>query len=125
MRACACFGLSLGFGVAAGAPSATPVEVVHELRLVDGVLPAGQRLITARQGDTLRLRASSNTAGELHLHAYRLSLALQAGQPAERAFTAYASGRFRFEWHAARTSGAAPPADHHAAPLAVLEVRPP
>jgi hypothetical protein len=109
-------------GEATRANGAQPV--LHELRLVDGMLPAEQRLITALKGDTLRLRASSNTAGELHLHAYRLRLALQAGQPAELAFTAHATGRFRFEWHAAQTSGAAPPADHHAAPLAVLEVRP-
>jgi hypothetical protein len=113
-------------GAAASATGAQPA--LHELRLVDGLLPAEQRLITALQGDTLRLRASSNTAGELHLHAYRLSLALQPGQPAELAFTAHATGRFRFEWHAAKTPGAAPgpvpPADHHGPPLAVLEVRP-
>jgi hypothetical protein len=128
--ACACVfaSLSLGACAAAHAQAAAPAQVQHELRLVDGVLPAEQRLITALKGDALRLRVSSNTAGELHLHAYRLSLALQPRQPAELAFTAHATGRFRFEWHAAKkpdqAPGAAPPADHHAAPLAVLEVRP-
>ncbi len=115
--------LALAFGAAA-----EPVATLHELQLVNGVLPPEQRLIRALKGDAVRLRISSNQAGELHLHAYRLSLALQPGQPAELAFTAHASGRFRFEWHAAKSPGAvpgaAPPADHHAAPLALLEVRP-
>jgi hypothetical protein len=108
--------------------AAQPVDTLHELQLADGVLPPAQRLITALKGDALRLRVTSNTAGELHLHAYRLSLALQPGQPAELAFRAHATGRFRFEWHGAKTPGDAPgtasPAAHHAAPLAVLEVRP-
>jgi hypothetical protein len=109
----------------AGAASSTGTPTaVHDLQLVDGVLPADQRLITALKGDALRLRVSSNTAGELHLHAYRLSLALQPGQLAELAFTAHATGRFRLEWHGTKAPGAARPADHHAAPLAVLEVRP-
>ncbi len=128
-------GVAMGLGAgaethaqAANPPANVSVAAVHALRLVDGVVPAEQRLIRALKGDALQLRVSSNTAGELHLHAYRLSLALQPGQPAELAFTAHATGRFRFEWHAAKTPGdapgAAPPADHHAAPLAVLEVRP-
>ncbi len=95
-----------------------------ELQLVGGVLPPAQRLISVLKGDALRLRIRSDAAGELHLHAYRLSVALQPGQPAELTFTAHASGRFRFEWHAASAQRPVPPADHHAAPLAVLEVRP-
>ncbi len=108
----------------AAAPANAPAAAVHELRLVDGQLPTEQRLITALKGDALRLHISSNTAGELRLHAYRLSVALQAGQTADLAITAHATGRFRFEWHAAKTAGTAARADHHAAPLAVLEVRP-
>jgi hypothetical protein len=117
-----------GLGACAGAHAQAAAAVVRELQLTDGVLPAEQRLITVLKGDALRLRVRSNTAGELHLHAYRLTLALQAGPPAELAFTAHATGRFRFEWHAAKTPGGAPAdaprSDHHAAPLAVLEVRP-
>ncbi len=111
------------FGAVTGA-HAQPAAAVHELLLTDGLLPPSQRLIPALKGDALRLRVRSNTAGELHLHAYRLQLAVPAGQPAELAFTAHATGRFRFEWHAANTTGAAPRSDHHAAPLGVLEVRP-
>ena len=131
MRAAALAWASLVAGFAGGlahaqaaAPASAPTAAVHELQLVDGLLPPAQRLVTARKGDALRLRVSSSTAGELHLHAYRLSLALQRGQTAELAFTAHATGRFRLEWHAAKTPVDTPRADHHAAPLAVLEVRP-
>jgi hypothetical protein len=120
----ACFCAAAAFGAVAVAVAHAQPAAVHELRLLDGLLPADQRLITALKGDTLRLRVRSNQAGELHLHAYRLTLALRPGQPAELAFTAHATGRFRFEWHAEKAPGDAPRADHHAAPLAVLEVRP-
>ena len=72
----------------------------------------------------LRWRITSNAAGEVHLHAYRLSARLLPGQPAELVFTAFATGRFRLEWHAAGDNSAAPDA-HHAPALAVLEVLPP
>ena len=96
---------------------------LRELVLVDGVLPDAQRLIKATKGESLRWRFISNRAGEVHLHAYRLSLVLQPGQPAELAFKAHATGRFRIEWHEA--GGTAAAGGHHAPPLAVLEVRPP
>jgi hypothetical protein len=95
-------------------------QPVRELAVVDGALPPGQRLIAATKGDALRWRIVSNLPGEVHVHAYRASVALQPGRPAELAFTAHATGRFRVEWHAA--GGAA--GDHPAPPLAVLEVRP-
>jgi hypothetical protein len=80
-------------------------------------------LIKARKGDKLSWRISSNTAGTLHLHAYRLTAPLQAGQSTELAFDAFATGRFRLEWHGEhdKSSGNA---GHHAPPLAILEVLP-
>lgn len=98
-------------------------ETVLELPIVSGVLPAELRLIKAHQGERLRWRISSNTAGEFHLHAYRLSAQLQAGQTRELTFAAHASGRFRLEWHGASDQGATA-GGHHAPPLAILEVRP-
>jgi hypothetical protein len=98
-------------------------EKTLQLTVVDGQLPAGQRLIKVDKGDQLRWRISSNTAGELHLHAYRLSVKLQAGQATELAFTAFATGKFRVEWHG--LPDRMPPSDaHHAPALATLEVRP-
>jgi hypothetical protein len=85
------------------------------------MLPADARLIKVHKGDRLRWLITSNTSGELHLHAYRISVRLQPGRPGELAFDAFATGRFRVEWH----PDLQPPAGGHAAaPLAVLEVQP-
>ena len=105
------------------AQTPTPTEPFLDIPIVDGVLPKAQQLIKARQGEQVHWRISSNTAGELHLHAYRLSVNLQAGQTTELSFAAFATGRFRLEWHAASDKPGAAGA-HHAAPLATLEVHP-
>jgi hypothetical protein len=101
----------------------TPAENILELPIVNGVVPAELRLIKVHKGEHLRWRITSNTAGELHLHAYRLSAPLQAGGTIELAFTAHATGRFRVEWHGASDKSTAA-GSHHAPPLAILEVRP-
>ena len=103
-------------------PSFERKEQTLNLALVDGVLPLAQRFPKAMKGDLLRWRITSNTAGEFHLHAYRLSAKINPGETAELVFTAFATGRFRLEWHGRNDPPAA--AGHHAAPLAVLEVRP-
>ena len=100
-----------------------PAEASLTLPIVGGLLPKELRLINVRKGDHIRWRISSDTAGEFHLHAYRLSASLQAGQTTELAFTAFATGRFRLEWHSASGSSA-PSNGHHAPPLAFLEVQP-
>jgi hypothetical protein len=108
--------------VAAGRTRAQPAagETVHDLAITAGVLPPGQRVIRATKGDRLRWRITSDAPGELHLHAFRLAIAVQPGQVAELPFTALATGRFRASWHAA---GVADPGRHDAA-LLVLEVQP-
>jgi hypothetical protein len=116
----------LAFGAAcctAGAAEPPPAEVLRSLRIIDGTLAPEERLIAVQKDDRLRLRITSNLAGELHLHAYRLGVAVAPGQAAELAFTAHATGRFRIEWHPAAARADAPDA-HHAPPLATLEVRP-
>ncbi len=100
-----------------------PTEVALTLTITDGMLPKELRLIKVRKGDQLRWRVNSNTAGEFHLHAYRLNAALQAGQTTEMTFTAFATGQFRLEWHSAPATSA-PAAGHHASLLAILEVQP-
>jgi uncharacterized cupredoxin-like copper-binding protein len=98
-----------------------------DLSIVDGALPADQRLIKVQKGQPLRWRITSNQAGELHLHAYRLHAAVKPGHTAELVFTAHATGKFRLEWHGAQDKASpkdAAPGHHHAAPLATLEVRP-
>ena len=115
-----CIGLLL---VSTPSRAQEKTEPALTLAIVDGTLPKELRLIKARKGDKLRWRISSNTAGTLHLHAYRLTAPLQVGQTKELAFDAFATGRFRLEWHGEhdKSSGNA---GHHAPPLAILEVLP-
>ena len=104
------------------AHAAGPAEKVFELAIVGGMLPASQRVLRVDKSDAVRLRLTSDAAGEAHLHGYRLDARVAPGQAAELAFSARATGRYRIEWHAA---GDAPEGGrHHGPPLAVLEVRP-
>ena len=113
--------LLIGLVAGVAAYAATASEKAFDLKIVRGSLPAAERLLRVSKGDALRLRISSDTAGEVHLHGYRLQASLAAGEPSELAFTAYATGRYRLEWHPA---GQAQSGSHHGPPLATLEVRP-
>ena len=93
-----------------------------ELTIVSGVVSVDQRVLKVEKGDAVRMRETSDTPGELHLHGYRLAAQLTPGTSAALAFTAYATGRYPFEWHGA--GAAAKPGAHHAPPLAAIEVRP-
>ena len=94
----------------ADAPQPAPLTV--ELRVQDGRRIAGPERIAAQQGQTVRLRVTSNRADELHLHGYDLTLKLEPEVLAELRFPAHLSGRFEYELHHA----------HQA--LGVLEVQP-
>ncbi len=119
-----CVGLLLmGASSFTQAQTQDKTESTLTLAIVDGALPKAQRLIKVRKGDKLRWRISSNTAGALHLHAYRLSAQVQAGETKVLAFEAFATGRFRLEWHGEHDKGTAT-AGHHAPPVALLEVLP-
>jgi hypothetical protein len=122
-RAVACL-LVCAAGVSAFAVrAAEPAEQVIDLRIVGGSLPAAQRVIRVSKGDSVRWRVTSDAAGELHVHAYHLETKVAPGKPSELAFKAFATGRYRIEWHPANGQPAVPRA-HHAAPLATLEVHP-
>jgi len=116
---------------AASAASATggagkSAEKLFDLTLTQGALPAAQRTLRVEQDDAVRLRVSSDAPGELHIHAYRIHLNVSKAAPAEIRFKAFASGRYRLEWHAADPAATAlsKPRGHHGPPLAALEVRP-
>ena len=79
-------------------------------------------MLRVTRDDTVRLLVTSGVAGNIHLHAYRLEANVVPGVPAELSFKARATGRFRIEWHPSAETGKKD--DHHAPPLAVLEVRP-
>jgi hypothetical protein len=116
----------LSLGLVIGSVRATEAtEVTFELAIVDGKVAKEKRLIKVNKGDAVRLRFTSNVAGDVHLHAYRLKTKLSSDEPSELTFRAHATGRFRFEWHETKSQGKAPAeGGHHAEPLATLEVRP-
>jgi len=113
-----------GSGFAAtSAIAADSSEKTLDLTITGGAVPAAQRLLRVQKNDAVRLRVTSDAPGEIHLHAYRVQAALAPGAPAEFSFVAFATGRYRIEWHPASARGE-PPVGHHAPPLATLEVRP-
>jgi uncharacterized cupredoxin-like copper-binding protein len=81
---------------------------------------AEPRVLRVAKGDVVRLRIASDSAGEVHLHGYRIDARVAPGQTAEISFTAHATGRYRIEWHV----GGAQSSSHHGPPLAILEVHP-
>ena len=107
---------------AASTLAAEPAEKSYELAISGGQVAKEQRLIRVDKGTPVKLRVTSDAAGSLHLHAYKLEAHLVPGTPAELAFNARATGRFRFEWHA--DNAKAKSGDHHGPPLATLEVMP-
>ena len=109
--------------VTADVAAADPPEKLFTLTISRGVVPDAQRVLRVDKGDAVRIRLTSDAAGEIHLHGYRLEAKLVPGQPTELVFKAYATGRYRIEWHGAGDTGAAG-GGHHSAPLARLEVRP-
>ena len=109
-------------GSAAFATAAEPPAKTFELAVNNGQVAQEQRLIRVDKGTAVKLRISSDAAGSLHLHAYKLEAHVAPGAPAELSFNARASGRFRFEWHP--DNAAAKSGDHHGPPLATLEVMP-
>jgi hypothetical protein len=108
--------------MALNAVAADSPEKTFNLSIVRGTVPAEQRVLRVEKGDAVRVRLTTDTAGELHLHGYKVEMKLVPGTPIEIAIKAYATGRFPFEWHGA--GEAAPAKSHHGPPLAALEVRP-
>lgn len=115
--------LAISAVIAVGAGAADVPQKKFELNIVKGVAPAAERILKVEKNDAVNLTIKSDTPGELHLHGYQLSAKLAPGQPATLSFTAFATGRYPFEWHAAdtRASGSS---HHRGPPLAVIEVRP-
>ena len=97
-------------------------ERSFELGIVNGALPEQQRRLTVTKDDNVRLRVTSDVAGELHLHAYRIALKLTPGEPKHIGFKAFATGRFPFEWHG--TADAKSAKQHSHGGFGVIEVHP-
>ena len=102
--------------------AAEPSQRTFDLNLIGNSVAAPQRLLRVDKGETVHLRLTSDTPGDLHLHGYQLAAKLVPGKTATLSFQAYASGRYPFEWHA--TGDARKNIRHHAPPLAALDVQP-
>jgi hypothetical protein len=96
-------------------------EVAFDLKVEKGKVAASMRLIRVKQGDTVKLRWTSDRPIVLHLHGYDIETKVVPGAVAEMAFTARATGRFPIEEHRPDARGGHA---HGEAPLARIEVYP-
>ena len=78
------------------------------------------RLVRVRQGDTVKLRWTSDRPIVLHLHGYDIERKVEPGSVAEMSFVARATGRFSVEEHKPDTKGG----HSHGAALVRVEVVP-
>lgn len=106
-----------------GAPPAVAQrsEIVFDLKIEKGRVPPDMRRIRVKQGDTVRLRFSSDRPIALHLHGYDIETKVEPGRVAEISFAARAAGRFPLEEHRTDARGAH---SHGGAPLVQIEVYP-
>ena len=102
--------------------SAQAADVIFDLRVERGRVPANMRVIRVKQGDNVTLRWSSDRAINLHLHGYDIEKNLEPGSAAEMTFHARATGRFPVEVHTSKAGAAAHA--HGEAPLVQIEVHP-
>ncbi len=118
--------LCLSAGIAL--PSyAAPTDVSLSLTIPDNAQPINTVVFKVPQHANVHLQVTSAVAGELHFHAYHLSLSLKENDVQTLNFVAKSSGKFKIQWHPhPAVSSAASSATHsHAPPLASLEVLPP
>ena len=69
----------------------------YSLIVKDKQLASGPTQLTAKQGDTVVIKVSSDEDVELHLHGYDKHLDLEQGQTKELSFTADQTGHFPYE----------------------------
>jgi len=78
-------------------PTTLPEATV--IHLVGGQPVGGKQKISVRKGDTIRLKVTSDEAGEIHVHGFDLEEEAAPGKPASFTFTANIEGRFEVESH--------------------------
>ncbi len=83
------------------APRATPPPAprVERLRLRDGAPAGAVRTLRYEDGDTVRLRFTSNVADEVHVHGVDRYVDVPAGGTASTRFAAPGEGIFEIESH--------------------------
>ena len=111
--------------------SDTDVRLV--LNIVNDNTNRQTQVFKVPQNAWVKLQVTSDTPGELHIHAYRLKLTVQSPGTQTLSFQAKASGKFNIEWHPKKKerpdanthSQTHAHAHAHAPPLASLQVEPP
>jgi hypothetical protein len=111
-----CFGLWLGTAAAGYA-----AELTFDLRIEKGKVAQAMRLVRVKQGDSVRLRWTSDRPIVLHLHGYDIERKVEPGTVAEMSFLARATGRFSVEEHKPDAKGGH---SHGEAALVRIEVVP-
>ena len=104
------------------AGSAGAAELTFDIRIEGDRIPDAMQLIRVQEGDSVKLRWSSDRPLTLHLHGYDIEKRLGGDAVTELSFKAYATGRFPIEIHPAKAGAGG--AAHGDAPLAVIEVYP-
>jgi hypothetical protein len=99
---------------------ARAADLTFDIKITAGRVPQSMRVVRVKQGDTVRLRWTSDRPIELHLHGYDIERKVEPGSVAEMTFVARATGRFSVEEHEADAKGG----HSHGAPLLRVEVLP-
>jgi hypothetical protein len=100
---------------------AQAADLTFDLKIEAGVVPQGMRLVRVKQGDTVKLRWTSDRPMVLHLHGYDIERKVEPGGVAEMSFVARAAGRFPVEEHKPEAKGGH---SHGEAALVHIEVLP-
>ncbi len=107
--------------------SDTDVRLV--LNIVNDNTNRQTQVFKVPQNAWVKLQVTSDTPGELHIHAYRLKLTVQSPGTQTLSFQAKASGKFNIEWHPKKKerpdTNMHSQTHAHAPPLASLQVEPP
>jgi Cupredoxin-like domain len=91
-------------------PEGRPRVRAFDISIEDGEMSPEE--ISVNQGDTVKLRVTTDEPTELHVHGYDVEQEVEPGSEAEIAFEADPTGRFEIEDHESERE------------LGVLQVRP-
>ena len=108
--------LMLGWATIANA-----ADLTFDLKITGGRVAQSMRLVRVKQGDSVKLRWTSDRPIVLHLHGYDIEKKVEPGAVAEMSFLARATGRFSVEEHKPEAKGGH---SHGEAALVRIEVLP-
>jgi hypothetical protein len=100
---------------------AQAADLTFDLAIKGGRVAQSMRLIRVKQGDSVKLRWTSDRPIVLHLHGYDIERKVAPGGVAEMSFVARATGRFSVEEHRTDAKGGH---SHGEAALVRIEVLP-